>query len=604
MDILEKIYKEQTNLANSGCGAKVPRKPIVKLDNGKYKLSSRYKIGTVKILGTQITLNMERSSQKIYLEANTLNGAYKDDLVLVQIVFNPKGKTKGKVLEILERKNSKILCYVKDKELYSVKESLFIDCNEVNNKTGDIVLFEEGKIISKFGNIADPKIDEAISLYLFNEYYRLDKFSQEEFTPIDLNDRVDLTHLDFVTIDPASAKDHDDAIYFDKQTNELYVAIADVSSYVKPNTPIDEDALKRCFSIYLPNKVLPMLPYSLSTDLCSLVPNKIRPAYVFKMKLNLEKAKVIESSVFEAKIESKHKYSYEYIDEVLKENNPKDPNVILYKISTKFRKKRLINGYDFRSEEIRMELDNEQNLQKIRVETSSPSHSLVEECMLLANQEAAKKLSSLGIFRVHEEPSTAKIKKLIDDLHQLGINAKLKNNLHATIESIQKQAEHFELEAEVDELIIQSQQQAFYSSVKSKHFGLGFANYSHFTSPIRRYSDLILHRILKSGDIPKEIEDICQKVSTTEREIAQLVWDYEDRKYARALNKYTVKSSKKVFTGVIVDMENKLVKLTDENYLGARIEVENYSGEKLFAQVKVTILSSDPLSKKVIGKII
>jgi len=587
MDILEKIYKEQT-------------KPIVKLNNGEYKLSSRYKIGTVKILGTQITLNMERSSQKIYLEANTLNGAYKDDLVLVQIVFNPKGKTKGKVLEILQRKNSSILCYVKEKELYSVKESLFIDCDEVNNKNGDIVLFENGKIVSKFGNINDPKVDEKISLYLFNEYYRLDEFSQEEFHSIDLEDRIDLSHLEFSTIDPASAKDHDDAIYFDKENSELYVAIADVSSYVKPNTPIDEDAFKRCFSIYLPNKVLPMLPYSLSTDLCSLVPHKIRPAYVFKMKLDIEKAKVISSEVFEAKIESKHKYSYEYIDEVLQQNNPEDPNVILYEVTTRFRKKRLLNGYDFRSEEIRMELDEDENMQGLRVETSSPSHSLVEECMLLANQEAAKKLSSLGIFRVHEEPSTAKIKKLIDDLHQLGINAKLKNNLHATIESIQKQAEHFGLEAEVDELIIQSQQQAFYSSIKARHFGLGFANYSHFTSPIRRYSDLILHRILKSGDIPAEIEDICQKVSTVEREIAQLVWDYEDRKYARAL----AKTSQKSFNGIVVDMENKLVKLTDEGFLGARVEVENYSGEKLFAKVKVSIISSDPLSKKIIANLI
>ena len=543
---------------------------------------------------------MERSSQKVYLDANSLNGAYKDDLVLVQIVFNPKGKTKGKVLEILERKNSKILCYVKDKELYSVKESLLIDCDEVNNKNGDIVLFGEGKIVSKFGNINDPKVDEAISLYLFNEYYRLDNFQQEEFAPINLNDKVDLTHLEFSTIDPATAKDHDDAIYFDKETNELYVAIADVSAYVKPNTPIDEDAYKRSFSIYLPNKVLPMLPYSLSTDLCSLVPNQVRPAYVFKMKLDLQNAKVISSEVFEAKIESKHKYSYEYIDEVLEQNKEDDPNVILYEVTTRFRKKRLMNGYDFRSEEIAMVLDEDENMQGLRVETSSPSHSLVEECMLLANQEAAKKLQHLGIFRVHEEPSTAKIKKLIDDLHQLGINAKLKNNLHATIESIQKQAEHFELEAEVDELIIQSQQQAYYSSVKAKHFGLGFANYSHFTSPIRRYSDLILHRILKSGDIPKEIEDICQKVSTTEREIAQLVWDYEDRKYARAL----AKTSQKNFEGIIVDMEHHLVKITDEKFLGARVEVENYSGEKLFLKVKIQIKSADPLTKKITAIII
>jgi ribonuclease R len=587
MDILKKIYKEQTS-------------PIVKLIDGEYKLSSKYKIGTIHVNSSQITLDIKGSSQKIYIDKESLNGAYKGDHVLVQIIFNPKGKIKAKVLQVLQRTNSSILCYVKDKNLYSIKESLLIDCEHVNNKDGDIVLYENGKIISKLGILNDPKVDEQISLFLYNELYRLDGFKEENFTPIKLEGRVDLTNLEFCTIDPASAKDHDDAIYYDESNKELYVAIADVSSYVKEGTYLDTEALKRSFSIYLPHKVLPMLPFSLSTDLCSLVPNKIRPAYVFKMKLDTKGAKVVESSVFEANIESKYKYSYEYIDEVLEENDTNNAYVKLYAITSKFRNKRLNNGYDFRNDEIRMNLDENENLESVRVETSSPSHSLVEECMLMANQEAAKKLGNLGIFRVHEEPSTAKIKKLFDDLRDLGIEAKLKNNLHSTIESIQSKAENLGLENEVDELIIQAQQQATYSNIKARHFGLGFSNYSHFTSPIRRYADLILHRILKSGQIPSNIEEICEKISTTEREIATLVWDYEDRKYARALDKVIGQT----FEGRIVDMENSIAKLIDENYMGARIDIENYSGEKLFLKVKLQIKSSNPLTKRITAIIV
>jgi ribonuclease R len=247
-----------------------------------------------------------------------------------------------------------------------------------------------------------------------------------------------------------------------------------------------------------------------------------------------------------------------------------------------------------------MTLDENQNLQSINIETSSPSHSLVEECMLLANQEAAKKLGNIGIFRVHEEPSTAKIKKLLQDLEDLGINAQLKTNLHKTIESLQAKAQNYGLESEVDELIIQSQQQAYYSNLKASHFGLGFSNYSHFTSPIRRYSDLVLHRMLKTKQIPSNIEDICEKISTTEREIANLVWDYEDRKYARAAQKLRGKT----FEAKIVDLEKRLGKITQGILTGAKVEIENYSGEKLFLKVNLKIVSSDILSKNITAIIV
>lgn len=586
MDYLKNIYDEQT-------------KPIVKCIDDKYILNSKYKIGTVILINNNAILNLPNNSvQKIYIDHDNLNGAYNHDIVLVQVLFNPKGRTKGKVIQVLERSNHSILCYIKDYNLFTIKENAFIDCETVNNRDGDVVLFEKGKIIKVFGNIADASIDEKISLYLYNEFYRLHPSEPLEFEKLDSSNRTDLTHLDFCTIDPVSAKDFDDAIYYDEENNELYVAIADVSAYVKEGSELDQEAYKKSFSIYLPNKMLPMLPFELSTNLCSLVPNEIRPAYVFKMKLDLKNKKVLQSSVFEALIESKNRYSYEYIDEVLEEKNSSNPQVKLYNITKDFRKKRLKNGYDFRNDEIKLNLDENENLVDFTVETSSPSHSLVEECMLLANQEAAKKLKLLGIFRVHDEPSSSKIKKLLDDVNALGIKAQLKDDIHSTIISIQQKAANVGLENEIDELIIQSQQQASYSSIKKEHFGLGFKDYSHFTSPIRRYADLVLHRILKTNKIPDNIEEICEYISTKEREIATLVWDYEDRKYARFLSNHLHKT----FEATLVDTENSIAKL-DSVVKGARVYVDNYAGEKLFSKVVVKIISSDIISKKIIGTI-
>jgi len=586
LDYLKKIYEEQT-------------KPIVKLVDEQYILNSKYKIGTIVLINDNAILNLSNnSSQKIYIDQDKLNGAYNHDIVLVQVIFNPKGRTKAKVVQILERSNHSILCFVKDSNLYTVKENAFIDCEIVNNRDGDIVLFEKGKIIKVFGNIADASLDEKISLYLYNEFYRLDPMESLEFNKLNNENRVDLTALDFCTIDPVSAKDYDDAIYYDQKTQELYVAIADVSAYVEEGSELDLEAYKRSFTVYLPNKMLPMLPFELSTNLCSLVPNEVRPAYVFKMKLDIKSQTVVKSSVFEALIESKNRYTYEYIDEVIEENNLNHPQVNLYEITKKFREKRLKKGYDFRSDETRLILDDEEKLTGFKVETSSPSHSLVEECMLLTNQEAAKKLKLTGIFRVHDEPSSSKIKKLLDDVSALGIKAQLKDDIHATIISIQQKAANVGLEQEVDELIIQAQQQASYSSLKREHFGLGFKDYSHFTSPIRRYADLVLHRILKTNKIPQNIEEVCEYVSTKEREIATLVWDYEDRKYARYLSNHIHKT----FEATLVDTDNSIVKLNN-GVKGARVYIDNYAGEKLFSKLHIKIVSSDIISKKIIGTI-
>lgn len=223
----------------------------VKFDGTNYKLNSRYKIGKIQINKDLTVLEqLNGSVQKIYIQNHDLNGAYNDDIVLVQVMFNPKGKTKGKVAEVLQRGLSEILCVVKDKDLYTVKENILIDCEYVNNKEGDIVIFQNSKIIKKLGTAQDPAVDEIISLYLYNELSRLEPYTTTIGEATSSKERVDLTSLDFCTIDPVGAKDFDDAVYFDQINSRLYVAIADVSAYIKKDSKLDKEAQKRAFSIY------------------------------------------------------------------------------------------------------------------------------------------------------------------------------------------------------------------------------------------------------------------------------------------------------------------------------------------------------------------
>ena len=578
--------------------------PIVRFDGELYKLNSKYKIGTAHIHNQHATLiQKNRETQKLFIDFGDLDGAHDGDKVIVKVIFHPKGKTKAKVVKVLNKTYKPLVAiYCKDENIFkTIKEgiSLKLNTDGKNITDGDVYIVQDSKLLEFFGNISDPKVDEKISCYLYNEFDRLKDTTTKEFNKNIDHSRVDLSDLNFTTIDPDGAKDHDDAIYYDEKNSELYVAIADVSAYVLENSQLDIEARKKSFSIYLPNKVLPMLPFELSSDLCSLVPNQKRAAYVFKMKLDTDNHTVVSSTLFEAFIVSQKRYTYDQIDQIL-ENKSDSYFNNFWDIAQKFRKKRLKSGYDFRSEEIRFVLDQDHNLVDQKFEHSSASHSLVEECMLLANQEAAKKLGNIGIFRVHDEPSASKIYELVEQVNALGLKVKLKDNVHNTILSIQQKATNAKLEKEVDDLIIKAQQQAFYSSKKSQHFGLGFDDYSHFTSPIRRYADLVLHRILKSGKIPKDIEDICEDISNQEREIAKLVWDYEDRKYAR----WSKEHISEVYEAVITDTSMGHAKIDDEKIKGVKVTLEKYNGEKLFSRINIKIVKSDIVTKKIIAKVV
>ena len=583
---------------------------IVKNENNNYELNSKYKVAIVNVGKNLVILEDLLSEHKnIKIEFDDLNGAYNGDLVLAKRIFNPRSRVKAKIVRILDGKKNEVLVYIKDKAFHTVKENIRLENkNALKYNEGDVLLVDNKSLdlIKNLGNIEDPNIDEFISLHLYQEIYRLEKHLEVDAKMDDTKQRVDLRDLCFCTIDPNSAKDHDDAIYFDTKENILYVAIADVSYFVKEGSELDLLAFKKSTSIYLPQKVLPMLPPVLSEDMCSLKEGQDRYSYVFKMYLDVQNQSVKKSELFEAIIKSHKNFSYGRIDRVIEghldqyskiEKEIFDYLIPFYEISKKFRAKRLLKGYDFRTSENRLKLRNSK-LESIEVETSTSSHQLVEECMLLANIEASKKVNTVGIYRIHEEPAFKAISKLVDDVNILGVNAKLQSDVHETILHIQQKAKIAMLSAEIDELIIQSQTQAKYSSKNLGHFGLGFSSYSHFTSPIRRYSDLVLHRILKTKQTPKNIDDVCSHISLNERKVDQLVWDFEDRIYAR----WAADNIGEDIKVKVVDTEKGRA-VCYENMIGMKVVLENYKGQKLFSKMGVKIKSVDIVTKLIVATI-
>lgn len=367
--------------------------------------------------------------------------------------------------------------------------------------------------------------------------------------------RVDLRGLDFISIDPSDAKDYDDVIFYDEKRGVLYVGIADVSEYVLPKTALDMEAKSRSFSLYFPHKCYPMLPQELSENLCSLKADEIKLAMVCEIEFGraknpknaiscqtktkqLQPHKPKSCKIYEAIIQPKANVSYEYIDTLLdalesSKNTPQNPSKNITKSPTKssqksnpnpifaplkslknpkwildfsamaqgLKKERLQNGFDFFTKERKMILDKNNEIKSIKEIYPTRSHSLIQEAMLLANVAVAQILDNTlegrGIYRVHNPPTKDRLHALFAELALLGYEIKKQGTIYEQISALQSQQQNLNDREYIDKLIIKAQQEARYAPSKEAHFGLGFEAYSHFTSPIRRYSDILAHRLIK-----------------------------------------------------------------------------------------------------------
>ena len=571
----------------------------------------------------------DKPMRDIVVESKNLGGAHLGDIVVAHLLSNKKSRQSAKILAVLEPANETSLVYLKrfggavlgvniqnglslalkasQKSLKALPLGTLLKINNANNEITEVL-----------GLITDPNIDEKISLAIYNKKDEFTPACEDEarawgdaVDPSMYKERVDLQHLPFCTIDPDDAKDFDDAIYYDTSKNALYVAIADVSEYVSAFSATDKEAKNRCFSIYFPHKSVPMLPRTLSENICSLRPDEPRLAFTFKISLN-DDLSVKKEELFSAIIKSKKRFTYNEVDKILENKSGCEQGILdwllpLHKITQRLKQIRLKKGFDFRSKELKMSLNDDGLIASTHFESETPSHALIEDCMLLANKAAAKMISK-GVFRNHAPADIKKISFLLDDLAALGIEAQYESDFALMIAKIQSKANELGIREDADKLIIKAQKRAEYSHTSSGHFGLGFETYTHFTSPIRRYSDLILHRLLKAqlakddklyNYLLEGIEATCEELNIKEREADKVAFDFMDRKFAR----WAEQNIGKDFICYISEISEPLIARLDDELKGARIILPNFTCP-LLSRVRVRIISSDIASAKIIGKVV
>ncbi len=418
---------------------------------------------------------------------------------------------------------------------YRVKE------NSLALEAGDLVMAEKtermAQVIRKIGKAADP---HCFSLIALAEQDVLYEFPDEVMAAAqaqslaDNDKREDLQHIPFITIDPISARDHDDAIYAqaDESGFLIYVAIADVAAYVKPNSALDKEARKRGNSIYLPDRVVPMLPEHLSNDLCSLREGEIRPAMVMQFRID-EDAKRSHVKLMRASIRVAHKLHYQQAQDMLTQADVPDALQHVwdaYQIMARARDKRQPLALNLPERQV--EMDAAGRITHIHTPPVLEMHRLIEEYMVTANRCAAEILERKNnpcLYRVHGTPAQEKITALADFVKSFDV--KINRAMPKTpllFNQILDKTKHSPQQFFIMEAILRSQMQAEYSLDNIGHFGLNLSHYTHFTSPIRRYADLLIHRALitafdlgEDGLSAFDIEnmaDTARHISQTERQ--------------------------------------------------------------------------------------
>lgn len=482
----------------------------------------------------------EEGGGDLFLGDREMHKVFHGDKVIASVIgVDRKGRREGMIVEIIEHANQTILgrLHMEDglgwvqPNNNRIAQDIFIPQDGLlDAEEGQIVMVEVihqptkrssaiGKIIEVVGDYLAPgmEIDSAIHAYdIPNEWPQelldqLDAIS-DEVTQEDKEGRKDLRSLPLVTIDGADSKDFDDAVFAKRRKNgwRLVVAIADVSHYVKEGTPLDKEAYERGNSVYFPQKVVPMLPEKLSNDLCSLNPNVDRLCMVCDMSIDND-GKLERTQFYDAVMNSKARLTYDQVHEMLTDKESehrktfKDvvPNVEdlndLYEILKKARSER--GALEFDTTETRIVFDEHRKIEKIVPVVRNEAHKLIEECMLMANVATARYLKWHKIpmlYRVHEKPSEERLKNLRTFLGDFGLTLEGGDdpdaNDYAAITEAVKGQPHEHL---VGTVLLRSMNQAVYQPDNLGHFGLNYEYYAHFTSPIRRYPDLLIHRAIR-----------------------------------------------------------------------------------------------------------
>ena len=586
--------------------------------------------------------------QDIYISKENSNGAFEKDIILVDII-HPKEQGKnleGKVIKIIQRGEATFVGIVRKNDTFGFVEILNGSINDVyipfklmqgveNNDRVVVKITKyptetrkaEGKIIEIIGHESDKDIEQAVILASHNI---VDKFPKAVITEAeavanisdeDIDSRVDLRDKKIYTIDGDDAKDLDDAICVEKISDDEYklsVHIADVSYYVKENTNIDKEASKRGTSIYTPGRVIPMLPRSLSNGICSLAEDETRLALSVDMIIN-SKAQVTFSTIYKSVIKSKKRMTYEKVQQVLDGNIPEDYKsytqdiLVMKELKDILRSKREQSGsINFDIPETKFVLDDMGEPVEVGPYVVGESNNIIEEFMLVTNKVVAKTFKELDapfLYRIHETPDIEKLRELNEMLKNMGSSIKGINKIHpkalaTVLEDFKHDPKHYMI---VSKLLLRSLKLAKYADTCMGHFGLNFKDYCHFTSPIRRYPDLFIHRViskyLENGYVLEwgEYEKLKSKAaklalstSDAEKTATEVERDFDDLFMA----KYMAHHLGDEYDGVIssVTAFGMYVKL--DNTIEGLVSVTNLSDDYYIYHEKEMLLIGERAGKK------
>ena len=608
-----------------------------------FKMNSQEKLileGSISIAAKGfgfVTVATEKAD--VFISPNHIGQALNGDRVKIQVLKYGKSRIEGQVIEVIERERTQFVGTIQmhekfaflipdnikmNTDIYIPKEKL----NGAKDKEKALVKITVwpktagnpyGEVIEVLGK-SGSNDTEMISILCNNgiDY----KFPPEvlteaesvgmELDPEEIKNRRDFRNTTTITIDPVDARDFDDALSFRKLENghfEIGVHIADVSHYVTPGSAMDVEALKRSNSVYLVDRVVPMLPEQLSNMACSLRPHEDKYSFssVFEMD---ESGKVYSEWFGKTVIHSDRRFSYEEAQEIIEgaEGDYKEEIHILDGIAKTLRKYRLKNGaLNIESEEMRFKLDEEGMPIEVIIKTSKDAHKLVEEFMLLANRKVAEFIgkSKKGrdpipfVYRCHDKPDLTKIGLFSVFIDKFGYKLDFTNPDEIS-KSINKLLSDIRLNNEyslIQTMAIRSMAKATYETTNIGHYGLAFENYTHFTSPIRRYADLVVHRIVyeelttKKHRYGKELDDVCKRISRMERKAVDA--ERESTKYFQVL--FVQDKIGEEFNGTVSGIAEfgMFVKM-DDNQCEGMVAMNDIPGDRFsFDQEKFRIIGSN-----------